>query len=99
MSIEVEKTHFLTVGDKNITVSQLPDQIKDQVKVFDEIRQDVMNKSYELSVYQLAAEQKKNQLEQLLGQYLKAQEENEKKQNETKAEKSKPKSKKKEPDA
>jgi hypothetical protein len=73
MSIKVEKTHFLTIDGKQVLVSSLPDSIKDQVKVFDELRQDLMDQTYKLNVYQLATEQKKLQLEQLLKEYIESE--------------------------
>lgn len=75
MSIEVEKTDFLTVNEKTIPVSQLPDQIREQVRIFDAIRQDLMDSTYKTNVYQLAAEHKKHQLEQLMQRYMEADEE------------------------
>lgn len=73
MSIEVEKTHYFTLSDgNNIMVSQLPQTIQDQVKIFDEIRFNLVQHSFETQVYQLAAEQKKAQLQKMLENYSEA---------------------------
>lgn len=74
MAFEIEKTHYFTLDDgTNIPVSQLPESIKDQVKIFDEIRDNIVQKSFEAQVYQLAGEQKKVQLQKMLQNYVDAQ--------------------------
>lgn len=74
MAFDIEKTHYFTLADgSNITVSQLPDAIKDQVKIFDEIRENIVEKSFEAQVYQLAGEQKRAQLQKMLENYMEAQ--------------------------
>jgi len=74
VAFDVEKTHYFTLADgSNILVSKLPDAIKDQVKIFDEIREHIVAKSFEAQVYQLAGEQKKIQLQKMLENYIEAQ--------------------------
>lgn len=73
MELQVEKTYTLSVDKQTIAVSQLPDKVKEQVKLFDQLRQDTLEQSYKLNVYQLATEQKRLQLEQLVMEHLKQQ--------------------------
>lgn len=78
MGLEIEKTHYFTLEDgTNLPVSKLPDNIKEQVRLYDEIRDSLLKKSFEAQVYQLAGEQKKLQLMQLLREYIASQEKSE----------------------
>lgn len=71
MGLEIEKTEYFTLEDgTHIPVSKLPDNIKEQVKIYDEIRDNLVKKSFEAQVYQLAGEQKKLQLMKLLQQHF-----------------------------
>ena len=71
MGLEIEKTHYFTLEDgTNIPVAKLPDNIKEQVKIYDEIRDNLVKKSFEAQVYQLAGEQKKLQLMKLLQEHI-----------------------------
>jgi len=75
MALELEKTHYFTLEDgTNILVSHLPDSIKEQVKIYDEIRENFLQKSFEAQVYNLASEQKRLQLKKMLENYLTSEE-------------------------
>ena len=74
MAIEVEKTHYFTLDDgTTLPVARLPEQVKEQVKIFDEIRANYVNKTFEANVYQLALEKKQEQLQKVLKNLVNAQ--------------------------
>ena len=63
----VEETLFIELPNgKNIPVSALHPNIKQHIKVIDKLRDDVAQKNYELQIYQLALQLKKQVLNTLL---------------------------------
>lgn len=63
----VEETLFIELPNgKNIPVSALDPKIKQHIKVIDKLRDDVAQKNYELQIYQLALQSKKQVLNTLL---------------------------------
>lgn len=66
ISIEVEKTNYLKVGDKEIKVSSLPESLRFEVETLDRILQKRLYALQELEVCELAIKAKRIHLNQLI---------------------------------
>lgn len=63
----VESTKVVRMPDGNsIRVEELPDELQQHIKVLDKLRDDVSQKRYELQVYQIALNNKREVIAKLL---------------------------------
>src|SRR5690554_5728779 len=64
----IENTVVFSFDQKNYVVSNMPENIKEQIKILDEIRKDLAVCSYEQHKLMMALEYKKNQVYNMIQQ-------------------------------
>ena len=67
----VEETVYFDLADgKTVFVKDLDEATKKQVAIFDRLRQDVLDKTYEMQVYMSALESKKASIQNSVKEFM-----------------------------
>lgn len=70
--MKVDETIYFELSDgRTIFVKDLDTELQQKIKVLDRLRQDVVDKSYEMQVYATALEVKKQNIQKALEEFLK----------------------------
>lgn len=72
--MKVEETVYFNLSDgRTIFVKNLDEELRNQVLVLDRLRQDVVDKSYEMQVYSTALEVHKQNIQKGLEKFIKSE--------------------------
>lgn len=74
MMLTIEKTESVILPDENgtvVAISDLPDHIVREVQIYDQLRQDILEHTYELDKATMASNEKKSKINRELRKYIK----------------------------
>jgi len=74
--IDLEKTKFLVINGKNISVDEFPKNIRQEIDFFDHIKEDLKRVEKEMKILALAATAQSSKISQIIEQYSKSLEQN-----------------------